>query len=81
MREIPDTPIYCTKRGEAVIRGHYHQDWHFVNVKTGDTLPLGETTLTFVEAPMLHRPDSVFTYMSGDNILFSNDTTGQTLHS
>ena len=52
-----------------------------MNVKTGDTLPLGETTLTFVGAPMLHRPDSMFTYMSGDNILFSNDTTGQTLHS
>lgn len=81
MREIPDTPIYCTKKSEAVIRGHYHQDWYFVNVKTGDTLPLGETTLTFVGAPMLHRPDSMFTYMSGDNILFSNDTTGQTLHS
>lgn len=77
MREIPDTPIYCTKKGEAIIRGHYHKDWNFVNVKTGDTLPLGETTLTFVEAPMLHWPDTMFTYMSGDNILFSNDGFGQ----
>ena len=33
MREIPDTPIYCTKKGEAIIRGHYHADWNFVNVK------------------------------------------------
>lgn len=77
MREIPDTPIYCTKKGEAIIRGHYHQDWNFVNVKTGDTLPLGETVLTFWEAPMLHWPDTMFTYMSGDNILFSNDGFGQ----
>lgn len=77
MREIPDTPIYCTKKGEAIIRGHYHQDWNFVNVKTGDTLELGETTLTFIEAPMLHWPDTMFTYMSGDNILFSNDGFGQ----
>ena len=38
MREIPDTPIYCTKKGEAILRGLYHQDWNFVNVKTGDTL-------------------------------------------
>lgn len=77
MREIPDTPIYCTKKGEAILRGHYHQDWNFVNVKTGDTLSLGDTTLTFIEAPMLHWPDTMFTYMSGDNILFSNDGFGQ----
>jgi len=77
MREIPGTPIYCTKKGEAIIRGHYHEDWNFVNVKTGDTLPIGESTLTFIEAPMLHWPDTMFTYMSGDNILFSNDGFGQ----
>ncbi|MBQ7984590.1 MAG: anaerobic nitric oxide reductase flavorubredoxin [Bacteroidales bacterium] len=77
MREIPDVPIYCTAKGEAIIRGHYHKDWNFVNVKTGDTLDLGDTTLTFVEAPMLHWPDTMFTYMSGENILFSNDGFGQ----
>jgi flavorubredoxin len=73
MREIPDVPIYCTAKGEAIIRGHYHQDWNFVNVKTGDTLSLGENTLTFIEATMLHWPDTMFTYLSGENILFSND--------
>ena len=77
MREIPSTPIYCTKKGEAILRGLYHQDWHYVNVKTGDTLDLGDTKLVFVEAPMLHWPDTMFTYMSGDNILFSNDGFGQ----
>ena len=77
MREIPDTPIYCTKKGEAIIRGHYHQDWNFVNVKTGDTLSLGKSTLTFVEMTMLHWPDSMLSYMDGDNILFSNDAFGQ----
>lgn len=77
MREIPDTPIYCTAKGEAILRGHYHQDWHYVNVKTGDTLCLGDTTLTFIEATMLHWPDTMFTYMSGDDILFSNDGFGQ----
>lgn len=77
MREIPDTPIYCTAKGEQILRGHYHQDWHYVNVKTGDTLDLGGSTLTFIEAPMLHWPDTMFTYMSGENILFSNDGFGQ----
>ena len=78
MRLIPDTPIYCTAKGEAIIRGHYHQDWNFVNVKTGDTLSLGDTTLTFIEASMLHWPDTMFTYFSGDGgVLFSNDGFGQ----
>ena len=78
MRLIPNTPIYCTTKGEAIIRGHYHQDWNFVNVKTGDTLSLGSTTLTFVEATMLHWPDTMFTYFDGDGgILFSNDGFGQ----
>lgn len=78
MREIPDTPIYCTKKGEAIIRGHYHQDWNFVNVKTGDTLSLGTSTLTFVEMTMLHWPDSMLTYLDTDGgIVFSNDAFGQ----
>lgn len=77
LREIPGTPVYCTAKGEAIMRGHYHEDWNFVNVKTGDTLPIGDSTLTFIEAPMLHWPDTMFTYMSGENILFSNDGFGQ----
>lgn len=77
MREIPDTPIYCTANAVKSIKGQYHEDWNFVTVKTGDTLDIGESTLTFIEAPMLHWPDTMFTYMSGENILFSNDGFGQ----
>lgn len=77
MREIPDTPIYCTANGAKIIKGHFHRDWNFVTVKTGDTLNIGESTLTFIEVPMLHWPDSMMTYMSGVNILFSNDAFGQ----
>jgi flavorubredoxin len=77
MKEIPGTPIYCTSNGKKILKGHYHEDWNFVEVKTGDTLDIGDSTLTFVEARMLHWPDSMMTYMSGDNILFSNDAFGQ----
>lgn len=77
MREIPDTPIYCTANGVKVLKGQYHQDWNFVTVKTGDTLDIGDSKLVFVEAPMLHWPDTMFTYMTGENILFSNDAFGQ----
>lgn len=77
LKEIPNTPIYCTSNGAKILKGHFHEDWNFVEVKTGDTLNIGESTLTFVEARMLHWPDSMMTYMDSDAILFSNDAFGQ----
>ncbi len=77
MKEIPNTPIYCTANGVKSLKGHYHQDWNFQVVKTGDTLDLGEGKLIFIEAPMLHWPDSMFEYYTKDAILFSNDAFGQ----
>lgn len=77
MKEIPNTPIYCTKNAKRILKAHYHEDWNFIEVKTGDTLDIGENKLIFVEAPMLHWPDSMFTYLTGENILFSNDAFGQ----
>ena len=77
MRKIPNTPIYCTANGIKSIKGQYHKDWNFVTVKTGDTLNIGKHTLTFIEAPMIHWPDTMFTYMDKENILFSNDGFGQ----
>lgn len=78
MRHIPGTPVYCTANAVKSLKGHYHQDWNFHPVKTGDTVDLGNgKSLVFVEMPMLHWPDSMATYMTGDNILFSNDAFGQ----
>jgi anaerobic nitric oxide reductase flavorubredoxin len=76
MRHIPDTPVYCTANGIKSLKGHYHQDWNFQVVKTGDKLSLGSKELIFIEAPMLHWPDSMFSYLTEDNILFSNDAFG-----
>lgn len=81
MKEIPNVPIYCTQNGIKSIKGQYHQEWNFIPVKTGDKLSIGKHTLTFIEAPMLHWPDTMFTYMDGENILFSNDGFGQHLAS
>lgn len=77
MRHIPETPIYCTANAVKSLKGHYHEDWDFKVVKTGDRLSLGNKELVFIEAPMLHWPDSMFCYLTGDNILFSNDAFGQ----
>lgn len=78
MKRIPKTPIYCTANALKSLKGQYHQDWDLRVVKTGDTLDIGNNKkLIFVEMRMLHWPDSMATYLTGDNILFSNDAFGQ----
>lgn len=79
MRHLPGKPIYCTANGVKSLKGHYHADWNFQVVKTGDCLSLGDRELIFIEAPMLHWPDSMFCYLTGEDILFSNDAFGQHL--
>lgn len=78
MRLIPDTPIYCTANAVKSLKGMFHEDWNFNVVKTGDKLDIGNgKQLVFVEMTMLHWPDSMAAYLTGDNILFSNDAFGQ----
>ncbi|MFM0954082.1 anaerobic nitric oxide reductase flavorubredoxin [Yersinia enterocolitica] len=79
MARIPHTPIYCTTNAIDSINGHHHHpEWNFITVKTGDTLDIGNgKQLIFVETPMLHWPDSMMTYITGDAVLFSNDAFGQ----
>lgn len=79
MKEIPNTPIYCTANAIKSLEGQYGKhNWNFNIVKTGDSLDIGNgKSLIFVEMKMLHWPDSMATYMTGDNILFSNDAFGQ----
>jgi len=78
MHFIPDAPIYCTENGVKSLKGHFHQDWNFKPVKTGDKLDMGNgKDLIFIEMKMLHWPDSMATYMTGDHVLFSNDAFGQ----
>ena len=78
MKLIPDKPIYCTANAVKSLKGQYHQDWDFHVVKTGDKIDVGNgKELIFVEMSMLHWPDSMATYLTKDNILFSNDAFGQ----
>lgn len=80
MKHIPDKPIYCTANAVKSLKGQYHQDWNFHTVKTGDKIDIGNgKELIFVEMAMLHWPDSMATYLTKDNILFSNDAFGQHL--
>lgn len=69
--------IIASQRGRDAIIEHYGANFNIQTVKTGDELKLGRRTLRFIEAPMLHWPDSMFTYVIEDNILMSNDAFGQ----
>jgi flavorubredoxin len=72
-----DKPIYCSKMGAKNLAGHFTTPWNYHPVKDGETLSLGKRTLTFLETRMIHWPDSMFTYLNEDRILFSSDGFGQ----
>jgi anaerobic nitric oxide reductase flavorubredoxin len=81
-KQLKNAVIVCSERGKDAIIEHYGSEgFKFQTVKTGDTLKLGAKTLSFVEAPMLHWPDSMFTYVVEDKILMCNDAFGQHLAS
>ena len=73
--------LVCTEKGKEGLLRHYGGNWNFRTVKTGDELKLGKKTLAFITAPMLHWPDSMFSYLKEDKILLSNDGFGQHLAS
>ena len=77
MREAPGATLVVSRRGRESIEGHHHRPWNFQTVRTGDKISLGSCELVFVEAPMLHWPDSMFTYLAGKDILMPNDAFGQ----
>lgn len=79
MRLNPTAQVYATKNGRDGLLKHYTGDWDIQTVKTGDTLNIGRRTLQFVEAPMLHWPDSMFTFIPEDKLLLPNDAFGQHL--
>jgi flavorubredoxin len=76
----PNAKILSTQRGKEEIIKHFGEEFARIEtVKSGDELKLGSKTLRFVEAPMLHWPDSMFTYIVEDKILMPNDAFGQHL--
>lgn len=77
MQNCPNATLIVSKRGKESVEGHFHQPWKFRAVQTGEKVSIGKNELIFIEAPMLHWPDSMFTYLTGHNILMPNDAFGQ----
>jgi flavorubredoxin len=77
MDAAEDATLVCTKKGQVSITTQYHSDWKTQTVSSGDQISLGKKTLAFLEAPMLHWPDSMFTYVPELELLMPNDAFGQ----
>ena len=77
MERVPNVQLIATDNCIKALQRHYRQDLPIRKVKTGDELSLGNKTLQFLEAYMLHWPDSMFTYLKEDCILMPNDGFGQ----
>ena len=69
--------VVASPKGHEGLDLHYGRDWNKRVVKTGDEISLGKRTLRFVLTPMAHWPDSMFTYLPEEKILFSMDVFGQ----
>lgn len=72
-----DKPIYCSKMGAKALARHFNPNLNYRPVEGMEELSLGKRTLQFMETRMLHWPDSMFTYVKEDKILFSSDAFGQ----
>ncbi|MFH1406698.1 MAG: flavodoxin domain-containing protein [Candidatus Omnitrophota bacterium] len=77
MKLCPKAKVLGTVKCKEGLYKNYYGNWDFQVVKTGDSLKLGKRTLTFLEAPMLHWPDSMFTYCPEEKLLLPNDAFGQ----
>jgi flavorubredoxin len=78
MREFPDAKLVCDAKCKGALEMHYDSSaWNFQIVAGGETLSLGKREVTFIETPMVHWPESMFTYIADEGILFSMDAFGQ----
>ena len=78
MKALPNAEVVCNKKcKEALALHHDVSDWKFRLVTSGETMSIGKRSLTFIDTPMVHWPESMFTYVPEEKLLFSMDAFGQ----
>ncbi len=71
--------IFASKMGVAALKAHFHDRIDVTAVADGESLSLGNATITFAETKMCHWPDSMVSYLHEDELLFSQDAFGMHL--
>lgn len=74
---LPNAELYCSAAAARTIPEFHGIDVPAHVVADGDTIDLGGKVLEFLPVPMVHWPDSMFTYVRGANTLICNDAFGQ----
>jgi len=78
--EVRPEKVFASVMGTKALREHFGLE-NILPLKSGDTLSLGNLELAFMETRMLHWPDSMFSYLKEDRLLFSQDAFGMHLAS
>ena len=77
LRRAPQARLYISTRARQMLKGLLHGDrLEFEPVGTGDTVSLGDRTLSFLHTPYLHWPDTQCTWLDDVGVLFSGDIFG-----
>ena len=76
---IKPEKVFASAVGVKTLQELLHHRHEIVPVKDGEALSLGNMDLTFMETRMIHWPDSMFTYLAADELLFSQDAFGMHL--
>jgi len=79
IRELHPETVYASVNGVRILDAQFHIGDKLTAVKTGDSIDLGGLTMSFIETKMLHWPDSMFSYIKEEKILFSQDGFGMHL--
>jgi flavorubredoxin len=71
--------VFASVMGVKTLGDIFHNDCKIIPVKEGETVSLGNMDLKFMEARMIHWPDSMFSYLEKEGVLFSQDAFGMHL--
>jgi len=76
LAEAQSARVVASKNGATFIKGILNRDIDVQMVGDGDSIDLGGVTLEFIQAPFLHWPDTMFTFVREHGVLFPCDFLG-----
>jgi flavorubredoxin len=76
LEAAPNAQVVVTKPGRMLARAILNREFDARVVRDGERIELGGRSLRFISAPFLHWPDTMFTYLEEEQILFSGDFLG-----
>lgn len=79
IKEIKPEKVFASPMGVKALNAHFNLDREIIPVKSGDEINLGNMNISFCETKMLHWPDSMFSYLKEEKVLFSQDAFGMHL--